>query len=199
MLFGNISADKIQFVLNGKETLIEHGDLEKSIAAFLYEQKDVDKVLLINGPGSFTNLRITTLAFNMYNFLHDNSADFYSIDKLTLFQKLYHKNFLPRYGYIYIGQRKNRRKVDLETMEHETVQIAEHEQQMQESDCFVDQTFEWEGHSNMLSLSWEWDSLVVDYAGQTHAFSIEEMWLEPVKTLEANYMMQPNVTIKSFT
>lgn len=141
MLFGNISADKIQFVVDGKETLIENGDLEKSIAAFLYEQKEITKVFVINGPGSFTNLRITTLALNMYNFLHEGKADYYTIDKLTLYQKLYHKKFLPRYSYIYIGQRKNRRKIDLETMEHETVQIAEHAEQMQQSDCFVDQTF----------------------------------------------------------
>ncbi len=48
MLFLNISADKIHGIVDGKETFIEHGDLEKAIAAFLYEQKNISQVFVIN-------------------------------------------------------------------------------------------------------------------------------------------------------
>lgn len=136
MLFLNISSDKIHAVVNGKETTIEHGDLEKTIAGFLYQQKEITQVFLINGPGSFTNLRIATLALNMYNFLHNGVAEFYSIDKLSLYKKLYQLNIVPRFGYIYIGQKKNRRKIDFESMQHEVVQ------DFNDEDAFVDEVFE---------------------------------------------------------
>ena len=136
MLFLNISADKIHAIVNGNETIIEHGDLEKAIADFLYKQKEIRGVFIINGPGSFTNLRIVTLALNMYNFLHKGVADFYTIDKISLYKKLYQNNIIPRSGYIYIGQRKNRRKIDLESMQHEVVQ------DFNDEGAFVDQVFE---------------------------------------------------------
>lgn len=136
MLFANISSDKIHCIVNGKESYIEHGDLEKSIAAFLYQQEDIAEAFIVNGPGSFTNLRIATLALNMYNFLHNGAATYYSIDKISLYKKLYQKNILPRFGYIYIGQRKNWWKIDLETMQHEMVQDFDDES------AFVDKIFE---------------------------------------------------------
>ena len=58
MLFLNISADKIHCIAEEKESFIEHGDLEKTIADFLYQQNDITKVFVLNGPGSFTNIRI---------------------------------------------------------------------------------------------------------------------------------------------
>lgn len=157
MLFANISADKIQFIIDGKETLVEHGDLEKSIADFMYAQKAIPSVFIINGPGSFTNLRICSLAFNMYNFLHGGQADYYSLDKLSLYKKLYQQNILPRHGYIYIGQKKNRRKVDLDTMEHEVVQ------EMNDETVFVDQVFEGEERENSVQFAWKNDTLIVHY------------------------------------
>ena len=136
MLFANISTDKIHCVENGKETFIEHGDLEKRVADFLYSIGDFTEAFVINGPGSFTNLRISTLAFNMYNFLHNGKVTYYSIDKLSLYKKLYQQNILPRIGYIYIGQRKNWRKIDLETMQH---QVAT---DFDDMNTFVDEVFE---------------------------------------------------------
>ena len=38
MLFVNISTDRIQCLVDGTETIIEHVDLEKSIARFLKAQ-----------------------------------------------------------------------------------------------------------------------------------------------------------------
>jgi|GEM_PF-3435254 len=147
MLFANISADKIHCVVDGKETFIEHGELEKTIADFLYAQKSISKAFVLNGPGSFTNIRIATLALNMYNFLHNGAADYYTIDKLSLYKQLYHKNILPRTGYIYIGQKKNRRKVDLETLGYEMVQ------ELDDSDAFIDETFELAREGNIVRLS----------------------------------------------
>lgn len=192
MLFANISADKIHCIVDGEETFIEHGDLEKTIAAFLHQQNTVTKAFVINGPGSFTNLRIATLALNMYNFLHKGVADYYTIDKISLYKKLYEKKIIPRIGYIYIGQRKNRRKIDLESMHHDMVQ------EFDDESAFVDEIFEWEKRENMVHFSWEWDALVVYFQGGSHKFTLDDLGLEAVKMLEANYMMEPNVTIKEY-
>ncbi len=85
----------------------------------------------------------------MYNFLHNGVADYYSIDKISLYKKLYEKNIIPRVGYIFIGQRKNWRKIDLETMQHEMVQefISE--------DIFMDETFESGRKPHMVHFSWQ--------------------------------------------
>ncbi len=143
MLYTNISADKIQFIVDGKETIIENGELEKTISHFLNSQitghsPQLQKVCIINGPGSFTNIRIVTLALNMYNFLHNNELDFYSIDKITLYKKLYQKNIVPRVCYMFIGQRKNWWRVDLEDGSHEQIRIEE----VLTRDGFIDYVFD---------------------------------------------------------
>lgn len=152
MLFCNISADKIQFILDDKETIIENGELEKSISTFLNSQitghnPQLQKVVIINGPGSFTNIRIVTLALNMYNFLHNNELDFYSIDKIALYKKLYQKNIVPRICYMFIGQRKNRRRVDLEDGSHEQVRIEE----TLTRDGFIDYVFDVEAFPGLVA------------------------------------------------
>ena len=168
MLFLNISADKIHCIAEEKESFIEHGDLEKTIADFLYQQNDITKVFVLNGPGSFTNIRIATLALNMYNFLHNGKAEYYSIDKLSLYKKLYERNILPCIGYIFIGQRKNRRKVDLGSMYHEIIQITDHKAHFTINENFVDQIFDQEKEDNMIGLGWEDESLVVNYDAKKH-------------------------------
>lgn len=194
VVFLNISSDRIQCIANGKESILPHGDIEQTVADLLYGEslKGANKVLILNGPGSFTHLRIGTLALNMYNFLNQNSLELYTIDKLALYQKLYHRNILPQVGYIYIGQRKNWRKVNLETLSHETVQ------ELTDKDAFIDQLFEGEAAENMIRLGWKDDELHIAYKGAEHTLSFAELELEPVKTLEANYMMDANVTIKEY-
>ena len=128
----------------------------------------------------------------MYNFLNQNSITFYSIDKLSLYKKLSTKNIIPAVGYIYIGQRKNWRKIDLETMSHETVQ------ELSDEDAFVDELFDGEKTDKMIHFTWQEDSLHIAYAGAEHRLAIDELGIESVKSLSANYMMDPNVTIKEF-
>lgn len=193
MLFLNISTDKIHCVANGHETLIEHGDLEKTVADFLYKQENLTKALVINGPGSFTNLRIATLALNLYNFLHKLNVEFYTIDKLSLYKKLYQHNIIPRTGYIYIGQKRNRRKIDLESMSHEMTQ------DLSDENAFVDEVLEHEAKNNMVRFNRQNENLIITYHGKTAELPLADLELEPVKMLEANYMMEPNVTMKPET
>lgn len=53
MLYANISSDKIQFILHGEETIVEHTDLEKTIAHFFNSKlktknSKLNKVFIIN-------------------------------------------------------------------------------------------------------------------------------------------------------
>lgn len=99
----------------------------------------------------------------MFNDLNGNTYDFYSIDKLTLYKKLYTKNVIPRIGYIYIGQRKNWRRIDLSTNEHNQIQI----QDTDASDGFVDFVFDVTQFSisnpQLINLSREEENLLVKY------------------------------------
>ncbi|MBP6910659.1 hypothetical protein KBC03_03585 [Patescibacteria group bacterium] len=193
MLFANISTDKIHCIVDGNETIIEHGNLEKTIADFLYAQKDITNALIINGPGSFTNLRIATLGFNLYNFLHKLTTNFYTIDKLTLYKKLYQRNVIPRTGYIYIGQKRNRRKIDLENMHYEMTQ------DLSDENAFVDEVFEHEQKEGMVRFGWQDENLMITYKNKITELSLSDLELEPIKVLEANYMMEPNVTMRPET
>ena len=50
VLFVNISSDRIQCVVDGKETILPHGDLEKTIADFMYSGalKGITEAFVIN-------------------------------------------------------------------------------------------------------------------------------------------------------
>ena len=100
-----------------------YGELEKNLPDFLYQHLPAlagldqgSRVAVINGPGSFTNLRIATLALNTFNMLHDFSLDFVSIGKIEHFmlEKREKKKDIRRYCVMYIGQKKNFWVVDLE-------------------------------------------------------------------------------------
>lgn len=50
----------------------------------------------------------------------------------------------------------------------------------------------------MVKFGWENDMLVIEYKEEKNGFSWDAFGVEAAKTLEANYMMEPNVTIKEF-
>ena len=99
-----------------------YGELEKNLPDFLYSHLPTkvgldqgSRVTVINGPGSFTNLRIATLALNTFNMLHDFSVDFVSVGKIEWYGLLrVARNDIKRYCLMYIGQKKNFWVVDLE-------------------------------------------------------------------------------------
>jgi len=123
MLFANISSDRIFFVQGEQKWELPFGDLEKYLPEFLHtmqgkllpEDGNV-KIVVLNGPGSFTNLRIATLACNTFSMLHDFSRDFFPVNKLEWYTQLYKHGVVKRYCVMYIGQRKNFRVVDCKAL-----------------------------------------------------------------------------------
>jgi hypothetical protein len=92
MRFVNISSDRIIFHDSYEQWELPYGELEKVVPDFLYAHvvPSSDRAMIIlNGPGSFTNLRIVTLALNTMNTLHDFSWTFYSITKIDWYAQLF--------------------------------------------------------------------------------------------------------------
>lgn len=121
MRVANISSDRIVFHHDNDVHELPYGELEKSVSSFLYDvivPSNDREIVVINGPGSFTNLRIVTLALNTMNMLNDFTWTFYSLSKLDWYDQLFRGSVagVKRFVVMYIGQRKNIWLVDLEKL-----------------------------------------------------------------------------------
>lgn len=70
MLFINISSDKVQIADAKQEKFLDRNSIESTLGKTLvdrYRQSPFQDILLINGPGGFTNLRVGTLTLNLLN------------------------------------------------------------------------------------------------------------------------------------
>lgn len=115
----NISSDRVVSISQWSRDVLPYGELEKHLPDFLDNNLDVHKsiiknILIINGPWSFTNLRIVTLALNTYNMLHDFSYQYISINKIDFYHALYVWWKCKKNCIMYIWQKKNFRLVDCE-------------------------------------------------------------------------------------
>lgn len=120
----NISSDRIIFTREKEKIILPYGELEKNLPEFLYTHIGVNAkqtIVVVNGPWSFTNLRIATLALNTMNMLHNFPIIFSSISKISYLQHLYDVWWSPwRYCIMYIWQKKRYRVVDIASKEHIT-------------------------------------------------------------------------------
>lgn len=70
MLFINISSDKVHIADAKQEQFLDRNSIESTLGKTLVErhkQSPFDVILLLNGPGGFTNLRVGTLTLNLLN------------------------------------------------------------------------------------------------------------------------------------
>lgn len=207
MLF-HISTDRIIFINWGERVILPYGELEKNLPDFLYKHlsanADLDqgsRVTVINGPGSFTNLRIATLALNTYNMLHNFWLDFVSIGKIEHFvlEKREKKKDIRRYCLMYIGQKKNFWVVDLERSEQGIVNLDAivklHVDNLKEyvdklgDDWFVDEMVA-EGKEMMDSLFGEEGYMMYSFEEN---YELQITNYESVKLLVPNYMIDSNI------
>jgi len=100
MLFVNISSDKVQISDAKQELFLDRNSIENTLGKALnerYERTPFQEILLLNGPGGFTNLRVGTLTLNLFNKLlasEDKSSvppplQIYSITKFELYAYLF--------------------------------------------------------------------------------------------------------------
>lgn len=205
----NISSDHLYIYQDHNKIVIPRGNLEVQLPKTMNElmsKWDFSKkfeIYVINGPWSFTNLRVGCLVCNMIASIYHHTKHIdiwlYDISKLDLFGLLYEKGYLPRYGMIYIWQQKNYWKCDLDMMWWEKVTLADylHDGTIDlsdifEGDYFVDEVWD-RTFVNEIWFGWDEDNLTILISGKKVEISMKDIpWIQ-VEKLIPNYILQPNI------
>ena len=211
-IFMNISIDSVLIDTGDKYRIsIPRDHVEELLwreLIQLYREKWFDNVVVLNGPWGFTNLRVGTLCLNILNTLLDNQLDFYDISKIDLYKKAYEKWFLPKYWVIYIWQKRNIRLRDFEKNEkiwqYSFNELKDLDEMKNIENMFVEDVEDKEYYPEWMNgylkyhtlLNWTDISLIDGKAANWKWISVDELWLEPLKSIAPNYMMEPSVTLK---
>lgn len=208
-LFINISLENIVLSSDDQYILIPRGDLEMNLPQALYDyfskqDKNISEfsVYVLNGPGSFTNLRIGCLCVNMLKELMEiqgKKIHLYHQDKKNLYRILSQKGFLVSTGIMYIGQRKNFWVGDLQS---DTMQLKAVDER-NASGFFLGENF-WidsQGESlnipsaHQLDFRHQEGGLQVIWNNQVFAAPREQLGFEEVDKLMPNYILEPNISV----
>ena len=199
MLLVNISSDYVQLLDDNYEEYLERNGIEKTLGTTLLayvRHHPVDTLLLLNGPGGFTNLRVGTLTINLLNTLlqHDTQTfiPIASITKIALYTYAYQHNLLPRYGILYIGQKHNVRTYDF--AEQTYVQI-QREDIAYTDDIFLDWVHDsyWAHDAQMISFSMENGTFYLHYQGQSHQILLADLEIPLTMSVQPEYFIQPTM------
>lgn len=194
----NISSDNI-YIHDGVEMLcVPRWGLEIQLPQIMYHlhaQGRIGKeIFVINGPGSFTNLRIGCLVLNM---LKDFGLDvqLYTVAKMDIYNILWRDDLVPPKGILYIGQQKNYWSVDFATGACEKAQID-----LTQLDGHFDGAYRVDQASSLVSdyiVSYALTSnnqIAFSYQGKQRVGHPQALWFEKVDTLVPNYILQPNIS-----
>ena len=211
-IFMNISIDSVLIDTWDKYRInIPRDNVEKLLweeLVKLYKEKWFDNVIVLNWPGGFTNLRVGTLCLNLMNTLLENQLNFYDISKIDLYKKTYEKWFLPKYWVIYIGQKRNIWLRDFEKnkkiWQYSFNELKDLDEMKNVENVFIEDIeeqeyyLEWMNEYTKYHIVFEWyEILLIDKKCRIkNQISIDELNLEPLKSIAPNYMMEPSVTIK---
>lgn len=186
-LFVDISSDQVFLSCGEKTIFLERNGIENVLWWELIKLEKkywFRKVFILNWPWGFTNLRVWTLCLNLLNTLLEGKLDFYSVSKPELYRFMYENTKISRYGVIYLGQRNNVWLRDFEKWEKvEQISLSELKWEffldiVQDSDYYPE---------NMKGMK------MLNYNEIQNFFSlfVEKNSLEPVKSVVANYMIEP--------
>jgi len=188
----NISTDEVFLWENDISIQIHRNLVDQDLWPSLvkqYRDHNLRHLLVINWPGGFTNLRVGCLCVNMLNSLIEKPIRIQSITKLKIYKYLYKENILPRYGVIYIWQKKNVRLYDFQLEVYNTINKSELPDDIE---VFYDLVYE-EGYYNtadinMVNIKYEDEILKVIYKDQEHDIDLQP----PIKyTIKPQYMVEP--------
>ena len=203
-LFMNISSDEM-VISDGETNIFLHrNDVEKTLwpkLVQLVREWNYNKIIVLNWPGWFTNLRVGTLCMNILNSVMNNQIDFYDISKIDLYQKAYEKWFLPNKWIIYIGQKRNIWLWDFEKNEKIWQFSFDEVKEKIDTPFFIDEVIdenyypEWIDQNYEIKIEFNGETLVIKYWDKSIQSSVEDLNLQPIKSVSPNYMIEPNVTL----
>jgi len=200
MLFMNISSDHVHLLDDQEERFLERNQIENTLWPTLlqYTQSHpIETILLLNGPGGFTNLRVGTLTLNMLNTLMEHDTGTFiplaSITKIELYTYAYKQWRLPRYGILYIGQKRNIRRYDFQEQAHQQITLEENTQYSDDSfNDWVHDPYR-PGTDDMISFSMSNNTLYLHYKGNEHAIDIHDLQMAFTMTVKPKYMIEPTM------
>lgn len=199
MLFLNISSDHVHVLDDQDEDFLARNGIENTLWPKLLEytkSHPVETIVLLNGPGWFTNLRVGTLTLNMLNTLLEHDTGTFipiaSLTKIAFYTYAYKQWRLPRYGIIYIGQKHNIRHYDFKEQSHKQITLEEINYA---DDLFLDFVHDPYRPTTdaMISFSMKNNTLLINYKDETHAIELKNLDPKWVMTVQPEYMIAPTM------
>lgn len=199
MLFVNISSDYIHLLDDQEEEFLQRNGVENTCWPILLEftqKHPVETLILLNGPGGFTNLRVGTLTINTLNTILEHDTGTFipiaSLTKIQLYTYAYHQGWLPRYGVLYIGQKHNVWLYDFEQETYEQIQLDEIHYS---DDIFLDFVHDdyWTTTEHMISFSMNNNTLYLHYRDESHEISISQLHIPLTMTVQPQYLIDPTM------
>lgn len=204
-LFMNISSDEVIISDWEIDIFLNRNDLEKVLWPKLVQltrEWKYSNIIVLNWPWWFTNLRVGTLCINILNTLLNNQINIYDISKINLYEKAYKWWCLPNKWIIYIGQKRNVWLWDFEKWEKIWQYSFDELNEIINYPVFLDEVIEENYYPERLKqyskikLSFNWNQLNIENWDDSINFSINDLGLNPLKSVSPNYMMEPSITLK---
>jgi hypothetical protein len=200
-VFINISSDRIWIYGLDNPIFLDRNWVEIEIGKKLVElnkKYSFNECLILNWPWWFTNLRVWTLALNLLKTLENNKITFYTISKPELYSTFYKKWRIPRYWILYIWQKSNVwfrdteknklikmiKKTEIENIHNEFWELY--------LDQVYDDSYFWT-LNNKLNYTYDNWKIYFNF-NWNHVLWLDELMIHNVDKLEANYMIEPNVS-----
>lgn len=207
VLFCTISHDPITVAYEDISLSLPFRDLERvfpQTVGKLLRDKEITDVVVINGPGSFTSLRIGCVALNTIQMLSWKKYTFRARTKHDLYGVVVQQNLLPNYGIISIGQQKKLRGVSYGRDEKGIFYTCEYI--TKETSTQIPETYFWEDlgehlvaemldEKNMLQYKRTKEWLQCFYQGKEMVISTDTLMDVSKKTvyLIPEYMIAPQI------
>lgn len=199
MILINLSTNKIFIFVSWEEFFCEHKNVETHFPNLLleiYQKYWFSRVVVLNGPGGFTNLRVGCLALNTLSFLYPGEIKFFSLSKVDFFRAFVEAGLLPFQGLIYLGQKRQWWLYDFQKSTYETVIFDELD--LSGLECFVDKVYDLEV-DKMVTFWLEGEKLVCDCGGVLKSLDLNSFTGDFADEIFADYMIEPTVTVKKYS
>lgn len=193
----NISSTALFIHLDQRTITIPRGWLEIELPKALYELWKgwalSWSIYVINGPGSFTNLRIGCLCLNMLQDLTGNPFTLYTIDKISLYTYLYKKKICWPVGLIYIGQQKNGWRFDIDAGSISKVSLSDWHEDYHRIDEYDNNSDQYIDDPRKIARSYRHGNGQITIWWVSHKIDLLAAWFTSVSRLSPNYMIEPNI------
>lgn len=199
-MFINISSDYVQIRDTHGQKNIHRNDVDTQFWPILiqkYRQDSFDKIIMINWPGGFTNLRVWTLCLNILRSLEPQKITISECSKIDIFTYAYQQWFLPRRGIIYIWQKHNVWYYDLKQGTYQTIRKSDIIK-FDQDNLFFDFVFDKEYYTEeqqqkIITFQWNEDIALV-FHGNILNITSQEICKTVIGIIEPKYMVEPIIS-----